>query len=41
MITVEEQQLIYDLLTHKIDLDKFYSEYPIDLRESINYSPKW
>ena len=37
MITVEEQQLIYDLLTNKIDLDKFYSEYPIDLRESIDY----
>lgn len=37
MITAEEQQLIYNLLTNKIDLDKFYSEYPIDLRESIDY----
>ena len=32
MIAAEEQQLIYNLLTNKIDLDKFYSEYPIDLR---------
>ncbi|OCG56586.1 hypothetical protein A9G36_02870 [Gilliamella sp. Choc6-1] len=33
----KEESLIYNLLTNKIDLDTFYNEYPVNLKENKNY----